>query len=255
MHYFSEFENSNQFYVKAVFFHLGLVFLLFGISHYFELGDFDYEPIQNPEVITSAVRIDIVAMPKLTVQELKKLNITQTTTEQETPKEESKSNETSKIEFKKEEKKIDVNNLLKDFSEKNVVKKTKVKENEIDKSALRKIILEGNKVSQGSSATGDSIAQANAAFVSYVQSLPDRVRPNWKLPSYLKDNEKLRCRIRIFLDPSGKIIKTQVVESSGDSEFDSKALDAVRKSSPLPKPSQEFMSKAIGGNITLGFPL
>lgn len=255
MHYFDQLENSNQAYVKAVLFHLGMVLGMFAISQYMDFGKLDYKPIKNPEIITSAVRIDIVAMPKLTVQELKKLNITQTTPEQEAPKEESKSNETSKVEFKKVEKKIDVNNLLKNFSQKNIVKKTQKKEKEVDKSALRQIILEGNKVSQGSSATGESISQANQAYVAYVQSLPDKVRPNWKLPSYLKDNENLRCRIRIFLDPSGNIIKTQIVESSGDKEFDAKALQAVRLSSPLPKPSQEFMSKAIGGNITLGFPL
>ena len=255
MYYFDELENDNSAVVKALAFHIVLVGLIYLASSYIELGEFEFAPTEEPEVISSAVRIDVVAMPKLTLQELKQINASQTEPVEDIPKEESPSNETSKVEFKKEEKKIDVSNLLKDFSQKNVIKKIpKKKERVIDKSALRKIILEGNKVSQGSSTTGESLDQANQAFVSYMQGLPDQVRPYWKLPSYLMDRS-LRCRVRIFLDANGNIIRTQIFETSGVPEFDAKALEALKKSSPLPKPSKEYLTKAIGGAIILGFPL
>ena len=255
MHYFNRLEDGNEAFAKAAFFHFALIGFIYLFSNYIKLGEVDYRPTQDPEVINSAVRIDIVAMPKLTLQELKQIDVSQATPVKEEPAEESKSNETSEVEFKKEAKKIDVNNLLKNFSEKNVVKKIKKKkEKEIDQKALQNIILEGNKVSKGSSTTGESIAEANQAFVAYVQSLPDKVRPNWTLPSYLKDSD-LRCRVRIFLDANGKIIRTQIFESSGDTEFDAKALEALKKSSPLPRPDQKFLSRAIGGDVTLGFPL
>ena len=255
MHYFDELENDNSAVVKAIVFHAILVAIVATSSQFMEFGELDLNLDEEPEVISSAVRIDVVAMPKLTLQELKKVDAIEAKPLEEEPKEESPANETSKVEFKKEEKKINVNNLLKDFSQKNVVKKIpKKKDKEIDKSALRKIILEGNKVSQGSSTTGESIDQANQAFVSYMQGLPDKVRPNWKLPSYLMGTN-LRCRVRIFLDANGNIIKTQIFESSGEPEFDAKALEALKQSSPLPRPSKEFLSKAIGGAIILGFPL
>lgn len=254
MQYFTNLEDGNEALIKATFFHVALIGFAFIFSHFVDLGDFEMKPVTEPDLITSAVRIDIVAMPKLTLQELKKVDLSQTTVEPEVVKEEVKPVETSKVEFKKEAKKIDVNNLLKGFSQKDVVKKIDKKEKKIDQKALQQIILEGNKVSKGSATTGDSVAEANQAFVAYVQGLPDQVRPNWKLPSYLKEST-LRCRVRIFLDANGNIIRTQVFESSGDAEFDAKALEAVKKSSPLPKPGQEFLSRAIGGDVLLGFPL
>ncbi len=251
-------DNLEKALLKALFLHVFILALIYALSHFIDLGELKPITTQDIEVINSAVRIDIVSMPKLTIKELKKVDLSQTiVTPEKEVKEEKAANETSEIEFKKKAKKIDVNNLLKDFSKKNVIKKLKktdTKKPIIDNSELQKIILEGNKVSQGSSTTGDSIDQANQAYVRYVQKLPDRVKPHWKLPSYLLDRN-LRCRVRIFLDRNGKILKSQVIESSGEEEFDAKALEAVKQSSPLPAPEKEFLGRAIGGDIILGFPL
>ena len=128
------------------------------------------------------------------------------------------------------------------------------KDNKIDKRALKKLILEGNKVSQGSSITGEELIESQKEFVRYIQALPDKVRPNWKLPTYLIE-KNLRCRIRIFIASDGKVVKTEILESSGDEEYDQKALSAIKQSSPLPKPSSNILKEVTSGQVVLGFPL
>lgn len=257
MVHFGDKDHLEIALIKAILFHVILFILFYGVSQFLGFDDLKPVSIKDVEVIKSAVRIDIVAMPKLTVKELKKVNLSTTEKEPVEVKEEPKLNETSKVEFKKKAKKIDVNNLLKNFSQKKVIKKkvkTKKDKPKVDPTELRKIILEGNKVSQGSSTTGESVDDESQAFISYVQSLPDQVKPHWKLPSYLMD-KGLRCRVRIFLDKNGKILKSLILESSGEQEYDAKALDAVKNSSPFTPPKKGFLGRAIGGDIVLGFPL
>lgn len=212
---------------------------------------------ENVELINSAVRVDIVDMPKLTVQELKKIKyVPPSPVEvQKVDKEPQKVNETSKVEFKKVSKnKVDLTNLLSNLSQKNLPQKKVKKPNKMDQKVLRSLILEGNKVSKGSSVVGDKTAVSEQAFVAYLQGLPQAIRPNWKLPSYLLD-QNLRCRIKIFIGSGGKLLKTQMYESSGVPEFDQKALSAVNLSAPYPAPPEDIRLRVSSGEVIIGFPL
>lgn len=241
---------------------IAAVFHVIIIAFFFSLGqliNFNRTPIKlnnKIDIVKASVRVDVVAMPKLTLEEMKKIDLT--------PKEEVEPilekpvevNETSKVEFKKKRKKLDLSKSLAQYADKKVkVKKNKVKKTKRKLSAdLKKIILEGNKLSAGSAATGDNNKQADNIFVGYVQTIPDVVRPYWKLPSYLLEKD-LRCRLRIFLSANGKLLKTEIFESSGVLEFDNKAIDAVKKSSPFPRPPKEAQSRVVRGDLILGFPL
>ena len=118
---------------------------------------------------------------------------------------------------------------------------------------LQQLILAGNKLSKGSSLTGGS-GDSGDAFTQYISSLPDMIRPRWKLPSYLID-QNLKCRIRIFLNPTGRLLRAEIYESSGNSEYDRRALEAVKGTSPFPELAESFKSRGINGDIVLGFPL
>jgi TonB family protein len=54
---------------------------------------------------------------------------------------------------------------------------------------------------------------------------------------------------------SGHVSRAEIYQSSGDSEYDQKSLDAVNAASPFPQLSEEFGRRALNGDILLGFPL
>ena len=93
----------------------------------------------------------------------------------------------------------------------------------------------------------------NSEFSAYVQNLPGIIRPFWKLPTHLLD-KNLRCRIKIFLSPTGQLLKAEMQESSGDPEFDGRAEQALRSAS-FPRPSEEVGIRLTNSGIILGFPI
>jgi len=255
----SEIQHSdklNEYLIKAIAVHLGIVMLAVIFNTVLNLNLFQFEMKKREiNVIQSAVRVDLVGLPKLTLQELKLIDLNRVVNKPE-PVDNSKINETSKVEIKKLAKKIDISSLLNKYSsKKSKVKPSKrIKNKAIDTSLLKDLVLEGNKVSKGTSITGDEVTLGQKEFINYIQALPDRIRPNWKLPSYLTD-KGLRCRVRVYLASNGSVLRVTIYESSGDAEYDSKALKAIKISSPLPKPVREILARVTSGDIILGFPL
>lgn len=254
-------DKLNKYLLLAIMGHISLL-VIFGVTRFiFDWNIFhNDDDKKNIEIIQSSVRVDVVGLPKYTLKELKQMNLgASSKTEQDEIKTNTDtSKETSEIEFKKKSKKVDLSNILKNISNKNVAKKkskTKSKKrNNIDARELNKLILEGNKVSQGSSYTGEQLDVSKQLFIRYVQELPDKVRPFWKLPTYLID-KNLQCRVQIFIGSDGRVLKMSLYESSGDKEYDKKAMEAIRAASPLPKPPTAILSKMAKGQVILGFPL
>lgn len=220
------------------------------------------------EIIRSSVRVDIVGMPKFTVQELKAMQnepIVAEPVEEKGAKVETKKAETEDVinkndlvvqEADKKKKKASFLNLISDYSSKKVAPKDTKKGTKTgsENKELDTLILEGNRLSKGSSLTGDFTDQENSEFSSYVQSMPDQVRKFWTLPSYLKE-QNLKCRVKVFLSSSGSLLKTEVVESSGVGEFDSKAVSAIKQAAPFSRPSEKVAARLSNYGIILGFPL
>lgn len=119
---------------------------------------------------------------------------------------------------------------------------------------LQDLVLRGNKVSEGVALVGGGSGEVSSEFVSYLQGLPDRVRPHWRLPSYLVD-QGYQCRVRVFISDSGRLIRAELYETSGNDEYDRRALEAVRSASPFPALGEGFAHRGVRGDIVLGFPL
>ena len=245
-------DNLNKFLLMAILLHLALVVISLMMKLVMGFSFFDNQNTKEVEVVQAAVRVDIVGMPKFTLQELKKMDLKQGRVEKESQNEKP-ANETSDIEFKKKGKKLNIGNLLNSYSAKKV-KTKKIEKKKYNKAALKELILEGNQVSKGLSATGENQQKIQKEFVSYLQILPDKVRTFWKLPSYLLEKE-LQCRIQIYINKDGQVIKTNILESSGDVAYDKKALEAIKNASPLPRPSEDILKQVTSGAIVLGFPL
>ncbi|HXH32351.1 MAG TPA: TonB family protein [Bacteriovoracaceae bacterium] len=224
------------------------------------------------EIIRSAIRVDVVGMPKFTVQELKALEpeaaLPAPVEEpkgvkeevKEAPKEEAadviKKDDLVIQEEGKKKKKESFLNMLTDYSKKKV---PKVPEKKGTKSGtsnknFESLIIEGNRLSKGSALVGDYSDEENSEFSEYVQNFPALVRQFWKLPSYLMEKD-LRCRIRINLSSNGELLNLDLLDSSGQPEYDARAEKAIRDAAPFPKPSEAVGKRLTKNGIILRFPL
>ena len=258
---FQKSDQLNSSIAKAIGLHIVIIMMVSFSGFIMEWDVFkSLKKDIKVQHVESSVRVDVVALPKLTLQELKKIELKANNGDEQAgpePAPRSEPNETSKVDFKKVAPKVDLSNLLKNLSQKKVVK-TKVKKNKgkknFDARVLKNLVIEGNKVSKGSSVTGEQLDLSQQVFIAYIQELPDRIKPFWKLPTYMVD-KNLQCRIQVFIGSDGRVLKMDLFESSGDSEYDDKAMDAVKKASPLPKPPSSILSSVAGGRVILGFPL
>lgn len=255
----TEIQYSQEFYrglIKSTALH-ALVLILF-ISLRLISPAKTEDKKNSVTIIKSSVRVDVVGMPKHTLQELKRMTMENVNAADSSPTKANDSGGSDDVTFDKKSKKVDLSNLLGSFSKRKVnVKKTKRKKNKLNLNykKLKNLVLEGNKVSEGNALvdTGEGV-EVSGQFYNYVNDLPNHIRPFWKLPSYLLE-KNLNCSIRVYISKSGNLLKAEIHESSGENEYDSKALSAVKAASPFPAPSSEFSSKLARGEVILGFPL
>jgi len=209
-------------------------------------------------MIRSSVRVDIVEMPKYTLKELKRMKPPSVRKEKKIVRKTPKSLNNNPIKFKKQVKKKTRNDFLSMLSSMGQLKKTKIKnkKNTLDshRGNIKKLLLAGNKISEGRALYGKESDMDNSIFSSYISILPDHVRPNWKLPSYLADKD-FKCRVQVFLKENGELQHLEIFESSGNLEYDKRAIEAVKKSSPFDQIPKEISDRAYKGDIILGFPL
>lgn len=222
----------------------------------------------NVEIIRSSVRVDVVGMPKFTVKELKAMQaepVAKPEPEPEGAKKEEKVTDTAEDVIKKDDlvikekgetkKKSSFMNLVSDYSSKKVTATDKKKgvKSSTNKN-LDSLIIEGNRLSKGGALVGDYSDGDVTEIAAYVQALPELVRVHFKLPSYLMD-KNLRCKIAVYISASGSVIRTELLESSGNADYDARAKQAIDTASPFPKPSAGVASRLASSGVALKFPL
>jgi colicin import membrane protein len=222
------------------------------------------------KTLQPSIRVDLVAMPTLTPEEMK--NLPQVVAKNEaTEKSQEKviEEKAAPVEEKIEKDEKQFNDFLKDFSKKDVKsiknKKQSVldsikkgKENsksfsEESQKELNRLILAGNKLAEGTSATGDTKTQNYDEFDRYSIRVREALYQYWRLPGHLMD-KNLRCLIRLFIAKDGRLIKHEIYESSGNAEFDNRAVESVTLASPYPAPSEDIGSLLEDGQLLMVFP-
>jgi colicin import membrane protein len=256
-------EKLRMFFTKSFFLHVAII-LFFVLASFVINYTIEKTKRASLKIIESSVRVDMVAMPELTIKELKTMGLPQVGRKvDKTPVVVDKT-PVKKNDFLKVKKKKNFLSLMKDMAKKKVntkkykKKKTKNKTKQgqidgIERGDLKKLLLQGNKLSQGTGIVGNGVA-ATDAFSLYLGRLPMIVKPHWILPSYLIDKD-LKCRIRIYLGENGKLLRSNIFETSGNKEYDKKALLAVKKAAPFPELADNIKKRGIDGDIVLGFPL
>ena len=193
---------------------------------------------KNMELINSSVRVDMVAMPTYTLNELKNLSsgVEEAKKEEPTPTPETKKEEVppGKEELKVAEQTPEKENT-ESFEEENKQKRqsflSKLKQignkkinSEGNQKAekglygdkatdLKQLVLSGNKLSKGSQLYGSGNSGDMTAFQAYAARLPDLVRPHWRLPSFLLE-KKLKCRVRVWIASNGEVTRAEIYQSS-----------------------------------------
>jgi colicin import membrane protein len=231
---------------KSFAIHFGIILSVVLIPRLFSLSTIDEN---NVQFIKSSVRIDIVSMPTQTLKNLKLVDLNRGSPKKvKASKAASKSSASAEFEIKSKKR---PRTKFKKIPRKKSAKGSKSSETD---DAIDKLLLAGNKLSKGSSATGDVVSGDRGAFEEYAASMPAHVRPYWKLPSFLRGKD-LKCRIQIYIGENGKVLKTSYYEKSGDDDFDQRALNAIKASAPFPIPPKEAVAFLQSGAIVLGFPL
>lgn len=233
---------------------------------------------KNMELIQASVRVDMVAMPTHTINELKNLSsgVEEAKKEEKTPEIVKEEKTETKVEPKaekvaekaeakenafeeaQEKKRKDFLSKLKTIGNKKVESEGKQKAEKglygEKQTALKDLVLSGNKLKTGTQMTGEGNAAEMTAYHAYVLRLPDIIRVKWTLPSYLAD-KKLKCRVRISINPSGEVSKMAIQQSSGESDYDQRAMDAIRASAPFPNFSKNLGNRTENIEVVLAFPL
>jgi TonB family protein len=75
------------------------------------------------------------------------------------------------------------------------------------------------------------LAAAQGDFDEYLDQARKRVESVWKYPDKA---ENLQATVRFNLDRAGRVSELKISKPSGRDDFDTSALEAVRKSSPFP---------------------
>ena len=101
-------NDSFAFYiVVAIFAHMAIVSILVVLQWLGGINIFDNSKKENVKVIQSAVRVDVVGMPKFTVQELKKMKMAPINTVEKVGNQKpAQDNTKSDLDFKKLSKKV-----------------------------------------------------------------------------------------------------------------------------------------------------
>ncbi len=267
-------QNFYVYLKRSFFIHTIIIILAFISTRQMVMNALKLKK-ENLELVQASVRVDMVAMPKYTLAELKNVSagVEEAKEENSNDKEDASAAVNKALEAKKaaqeendkealfeEENKKKRSNFLsklKEIGSKDLSDKNKSREkglNGENSSKLKNLVLAGNKLSTGVQIYGSGNSASMTLFGAYVASIPDRVRPHWRLPSFLM-GKNLRCRVRVWLNIDGSVRKAEVYESSGNPDYDQRSVEAVHSASPFPSLKDEFKNRALNGDILLGFPL
>jgi colicin import membrane protein len=260
-------RNRYSYHLLSLVLH-AVLFGIGGLLTYKIQEDMDQTSIaKKMRVVGKSIKVDIVAMPRMTIQELQNAEPAAGKVE---PVKVEKVKDTGGDEntvFEKKVKKPSFSDMLKKFSKRNV-KKAKVKKfakKKVDDSqqgaggikgkSLKKILALGNRISEGSALTGSGSGEnTNDTFDKYAIKVMESVKENWRLPGYLA-NKDLSCHVQVFIGRNGRLLNTKVVKSSGNSDYDQRAIASVKKTTTFPYPDETIQTRVGTGEIVLAFPL
>ncbi len=150
-----------------------------------------------------------------------------------------------KKESKKEEKK-----RLREERLQNALDRIKALSKIGDDSKGRGAPIKGNKISPGTSLSGEA-REGTAA--EYYDALREHLQERWELPRWLA-RKNLSAKVMLYIDRRGKVDQLVFTQSSGDAQYDAAVKKTIMDSQPFPTPNQQAQMLGSRG-IAIHFPL
>jgi TolA protein len=222
---------------------------------------FPGEPIR----IVPTLRVDMVGLPDVVKKDLPSLSkLTAKPVEAKAdPKTNDAKNEVAakdELVFKPKEKAKERDERKKESAEKEKKLKAalnrikaldRIREEDKSESSDEGVVIKGNKVSPGSSLSGEA---REAAEASYFEKVRDKLSDSWALPPWLAKKE-LSAQVRLNISAIGVVTSFEFIKSSGNPQFDAAVKTAIREAQPLPKPPANIYTVIGAQGIVVGFPL
>jgi outer membrane biosynthesis protein TonB len=242
----------------------------------------DYSDKFQKKEFKNAIRVDMVGLPALTLQELQNVDPTQDvgkgspTAPEPTPVEEAaappppsetamkleaeKKAETAKAEKAKAEadakkkaaSEAQAKRLADLRASMRVEQRRKELANELKGEGGEgegRAPLAGNILSQGYSVTGD-VADDMDVFQGHLKA---HLRKTWSLPGWMLASN-LSSRVLVKLAPTGMILSQSFLKKSGNEEFDRYVVQALKDAEPYPAPPPSLQRIIMEQGIEWGFP-
>lgn len=175
------------------------------------------------------LRVDLVALPDLTQQEIK--NIQKPAQKAPAPALKSKdrvANALARI------------RALRDASE------TRDQETPHDTK-----VMKGNAVTKGQSLSEHARETGEA---SYLDVIRDKLEANFAIPVWLKRLDP-KARILLQITVTGSVLRLTFIESSGQPEYDRIVRQTVEDAEPFPAPDASIADRVADEGIVIDFPL
>jgi colicin import membrane protein len=277
--YHSNWESDRDlfsFVFRSSALHVFFVLILWALSFILSM-EFRAQREANIVLVEGSVRVDVVAMPRHTLRELQTLQqmasgstqaprvVTPAKAQEVAPAPVVADNSKAPVIEVEAEPQESIMDVLKRRAQQKIEPSAAPKQqaqapaaapglSAAEQQRLRQLVAAGNRISEGASLTGGGSGAEMTAFNRYISAIPDQVRVHWRLPSFLADQD-LRARVRIYLKSNGELMRTEIFESSGNADYDRRAVEAIRLAQPFPALAEEYAARAARGDIVLGFPL
>lgn len=111
---------------------------------------------------------------------------------------------------------------------------------------------EANTVPKSQMATNSTAAPYEPDFTVYMKDLQKNIKKNWAPPRFSKSNSAV---LLFKINKDGSLGDCKLFKSSGDSEFDKAALDAVHKTAPFKPLVAGFKGESVDVQFTFDYNL
>jgi colicin import membrane protein len=93
-------------------------------------------------------------------------------------------------------------------------------------------------------------ARNSAEMAAYQFAIAQKIRRNWAVPA--SAGPETRCTVRVTQLPGGEVVSVDIITCNGDAAVQRSVEAAVRRSSPLPEPSNpDLFDRNLTLNLTL----
>jgi colicin import membrane protein len=93
-------------------------------------------------------------------------------------------------------------------------------------------------------------ARNSAEMAAYQFAIAQKIRRNWAVPA--SAGPETRCSVRVTQLPGGEVVSVNIISCNGDAAVQRSVEAAIRRSSPLPEPSNpDLFDRNLTLNLTL----